>query len=566
MMFQYHVYTFSKKLRSKVHVPAKYSGNITINVERKARNMLINRKTFFISLLVLIANSEGLRVLVFFPMMSKSHSILGQGVVSRLLEAGHEVVHITSYPRSKPEPRLRELNVSTIGERLRDEMKNSASDNPFALRNLVGKGNVGDSVLFLYFTYDLHRRVLEDKLVVDLLSDTNEHFDAVVIEWFFNDVVAGIAPLFKCPLIWFGSTEAHWQVLQIMDEIPNPSYNVDIFSKSRSPLTFWERIMELWMIFKKSMMMNLVVVPFERLLYNRVFPSIASKRGVTVPSYDEAIYNGSFLFLNSHPSIGTPFKLPQNAKYIAGYHINKEVNPLPKDLQILMDSAKHGVIYFSMGSNLQSSDMSEAMKDSLLKVFGQLKQTIIWKFEQDLPNVPSNVHLVKWAPQASILSHPNLKVFITHGGQLSTTEAIHFAVPVVGIPVMADQHVNMRSVELKGSGLVVTLAEDMAPKVKIAVEEILQNPYHKKNAKEGSEIFHDRILPPGEELVHWVEYVVRTRGASHLRSPALGVPLYQKLYLDFIIVLITIVYLMVKFINVLRRKCSDYKSKKLKKN
>ncbi|XP_013139725.1 PREDICTED: 2-hydroxyacylsphingosine 1-beta-galactosyltransferase-like [Papilio polytes] len=530
------------------------------------KKMLVNRISFFISLLVLIASSDGLRVLVFFPMMSKSHSILGQGVVSRLLEAGHEVVHVTSYPRSKPEPRLKEIDVSVLGERLRDQMKKSASDNPFALRNLVGKGNIGDSILFLYFTYDLHRQVLEEKIVVDLLSDTNEHFDAVIIEWFFNDVAAGIAPLFECPLIWFGSTEAHWQILQIVDEIPNPAYNVDIFSINRSPLTFWQRTMELWMILKKSLIMNLVVVPFERLLYKNVFPPIASKRGVVVPSYDEAIYNASLLFLNSHPSIGTSFRLPQNAKYVAGYHINKKVDPLPKDLQKLMDSATHGVIYFSMGSNLQSADMSDAMKDSLIKMFGQLKQTIIWKFEQDLPNVPSNVHLVKWAPQASILSHPNLKMFITHGGQLSTTEAIHFGVPVVGIPVMADQHVNMRSVEIKGFGILVKLAEDMAPKVKIAIEKVLQNPYYKQRAKEVSQIFHDRILPPGEELVHWVEYVVRTRGATHLRSPALGVPLYQKLYLDFLIVLIPLMYLLVKCINVIRRKYSSYKSNKLKKN
>lgn len=67
-------------------------------------------------------------------------------------------------------------------------------------------------------------------------------------------------------------------------------------------------------------------------------------------------------------------------------------------------------------------------------------------------------------------------MFITHGGQLSTTEAIHFGVPVVGIPVMADQHVNMKSVEIKGFGILVKLAEDMAPKVKIAIEKVLQNP------------------------------------------------------------------------------------------
>lgn len=68
-----------------------------------------------------------------------------------------------------------------------------------------------------------------------------------------------------------------------------------------------------------------------------------------------------------------------------------------------MDEAKHGVIYFSMGSNLRSMDMSDQMRNSLLVMFGKLKQTVIWKFEEDLDNVPANIHLVKWAPQQSIL-------------------------------------------------------------------------------------------------------------------------------------------------------------------
>lgn len=68
-----------------------------------------------------------------------------------------------------------------------------------------------------------------------------------------------------------------------------------------------------------------------------------------------------------------------------------------------MDSARDGVIYFSMGSNLQSKDWPEEIKSGLLNVFGGLKQTVIWKFEEDFPDVPKNVHVVKWAPQASIL-------------------------------------------------------------------------------------------------------------------------------------------------------------------
>lgn len=74
-----------------------------------------------------------------------------------------------------------------------------------------------------------------------------------------------------------------------------------------------------------------------------------------------------------------------------------------QDLQKLMDEAEHGVIYFSMGSNAKSKDFPDAMKEDFLRVFGQVKQTVIWKFEEDLPNRPKNVHIVQWAPQQSIL-------------------------------------------------------------------------------------------------------------------------------------------------------------------
>lgn len=70
-----------------------------------------------------------------------------------------------------------------------------------------------------------------------------------------------------------------------------------------------------------------------------------------------------------------------------------------------MDHAKHGVIYFSLGSNLRSKDFPEKMLKDMLKLFGDLQQTVVWKFEESLPNKPANVHILKWAPQQSILGN-----------------------------------------------------------------------------------------------------------------------------------------------------------------
>ena len=51
--------------------------------------------------------------------------------------------------------------------------------------------------------------------------------------------------------------------------------------------------------------------------------------------------------------------------------------------------------------------------------------------------IPSNVYLVKSAPQVEILKRASL--FITHSGMNSSNESIHFGVPMICLPVSADQ-------------------------------------------------------------------------------------------------------------------------------
>lgn len=87
---------------------------------------------------------------------------------------------------------------------------------------------------------------------------------------------------------------------------------------------------------------------------------------------------------------------------------------------------------------------------------------------------------------------------------------------------------------------------------------------YRVKAKELSSIFHDRLAPPGVELVYWVEHVVRTRGAPHLRSPRLMIPWYQKMYLDFaalFVVIILIAYSFKRYIHCKRKVIKEGKNK-----
>jgi hypothetical protein len=70
-------------------------------------------------------------------------------------------------------------------------------------------------------------------------------------------------------------------------------------------------------------------------------------------------------------------------------------------------------------------------------------------------------------------------------------------------------------------------------------------------------------MAPGAELVHWVEHVVKTGGAPHLRSPALDVPFYQRYFLDLeALVLVILVALYVTIKRIFSKKKVPAKQKK----
>jgi glucuronosyltransferase len=77
---------------------------------------------------------------------------------------------------------------------------------------------------------------------------------------------------------------------------------------------------------------------------------------------------------------------------------------LQQELQKYIDEAPDGVIYFSMGSILQGTLMSESRRDAFLSAFSKLNQRVLWKWESDnLPGQPNNVKIGKWLPQSDIL-------------------------------------------------------------------------------------------------------------------------------------------------------------------
>jgi len=118
-----------------------------------------------------------------------------------------------------------------------------------------------------------------------------------------------------------------------------------------------------------------------------------------------------------------------------------------------------------------------------------------------LPEIPDNVHVEPWVPQQDVLAHAAAAV--VHGGSGSTLGALAFGVPLVVIPLFADQPYNARRVAETGAGLAVEPnREDIPatiPPLRAAIEQVLAEVSYCERARElAAEV---RAEPPVDAAV-----------------------------------------------------------------
>ncbi|CAK1545456.1 unnamed protein product [Leptosia nina] len=486
-----------------------------------------------VQLIFLLQISYAYKVLLVFPVPYRSHAILGEGFVRHLTRAGHEVTYVTPYLIGEAHENLQQIEIGTRG----------LLDNVVNLKNILNK-EMNSAELFNVMM-KIVNLTLTDANVTEFLYNKNNIYDVAIIERMFIDVFSGFAAVFNCPYISFFSYHDDMDILELIHEVPNPAYTASVGTTYIPPLSFFERLEQLYLHGFMLIMNQYYIKPKEQAIYRRMFEPIVNSRGGNLPDYDDIRYNASLAFTTSHISYGNSYVHPLALKLIGGFHIDDALKPLPKKLREIMDKSENGVILFSMGSQVTSEGMPEQLKTDLIRIFSQLNYTVLWKLNKlESKFIPGNVKVVPWLPQQSILAHPRCVLFITHGGILSITESVHFGVPIVGIPGFGDQFVNVKTAVKNGYGLEVALSADMGDKLEEALHEVLGNPRFQQRAKAMSLIYHSRVMPPGDEMVFWTEYVVKTRGALHLRSPALSMPLYQKYFLDILATLCILLTIM----------------------
>ncbi|XP_052054370.1 UDP-glucuronosyltransferase 2B17-like isoform X2 [Apodemus sylvaticus] len=247
----------------------------------------------------------------------------------------------------------------------------------------------------------------------------------------------------------------------------------------------------------------------------------------------ETMGKAEMWLIRSYWDLDFPHPTLPNIDYVGGLHC-KPAKPLPKEMEdFVKSSGEHGVVVFSLGSMV--SNMTEEKANAIAWALAQIPQKVLWRFDGKRPaSLGPNTRVYKWLPQNDLLGHPKTKAFVTHGGANGLYEAIQHGIPMIGIPLFGEQHDNIAHMVAKGAAVTLNIRTMSSSDLLSALQEVIDNPFYKKNAMWLSTIHHDQPMKPLDRAVFWIEFVMRHKGAKHLRPLAHNLTWYQYHSLDVI--------------------------------
>ncbi|XP_023937631.2 UDP-glycosyltransferase UGT5-like [Bicyclus anynana] len=471
------------------------------------------------------------KILAVYPTPSISHQIVFRILTLELVKKGHEVTVITPdpvYPKGHGPPNLIEIDVRKLSYKIWTDVWMSDKS--------ISEADYYSQIYFILRSMSkiTVTQIVSSKEIQALIKNNKTDYDLLLIEAFVRPVLI-YSHIFKVPVIQISSFGGLSYNFKAFGVPTHPFLYPAIPTQRLYNLSNYEKLQELYYQWQMENTFKEIEEEDNRSL-QQVF-------GTDIPSIRELYNNVDLLFLNIHRIWMDNQPFPPNVIHIGGIHTNPKTKGLPKDLDLLMNNTKNGVIYFSLGTNVNTTNLPFDKIQVITKVFSQLPYDIIWKCNQDsIPGKTENVKLYKWVPQPDLLRHPKIKLFITQGGLQSTDEAIEAGVPVIGIPMIADQWYNVEKYQQLKIGIKLDLKDLTEETFRDAIETVISDNSYRSNIKRIRTIMNDNPQTPLERAVWWVEYVLRHKGAKHLRAAGANVSWTQ--YLELELVAIVVLFLL----------------------
>ncbi|KAL2780355.1 UDP-glucuronosyltransferase 2A2 isoform UGT2A2_i1, partial [Daubentonia madagascariensis] len=231
-------------------------------------------------------------------------------------------------------------------------------------------------------------------------------------------------------------------------KIPAPvSYVPAALSQLTDQMTFGERVK------------NIISYPLQDYVFHSYWEELNSYYSKVLgrpTTLCETMGKAEIWLIRTYWDFEFPRPYLPNFEFVGGLHC-KPSKPLPKEMEeFVQSSGEDGIVVFSLGSMVKN--LTEEKANLIASALAQIPQKVLWRYKGKKPaTLGNNTRLYDWIPQNDLLGHPKTKAFITHGGTNGIYEAIYHGVPMVGVPMFADQPDNIAHMKAKGAAVEVNL-------------------------------------------------------------------------------------------------------------
>ncbi|XP_058403173.1 UDP-glucuronosyltransferase 2B31-like isoform X1 [Diceros bicornis minor] len=333
-----------------------------------------------------------------------------------------------------------------------------------------------------------------------------------------------LAELLKIPLVYSLRFSPGYQIEKYSGGLPlPPSYVPVVMSELSDQMTFVERVKNMMYV----LYFDFWFQAFNEKKWDEFYTEILGRP----TTLSELRRKAEMWLIRTYWDFEFPHPLLPHFEFVGGLHC-KPAKPLPKEMEeFAQSSGGNGIVVFTLGSMI--SHMTEERANVIASALAQIPQKVIWRFDGKKPDtVGPNTRLYKWIPQNDLLGHPKTKAFITHGGTNGIYEAIYHGIPMLGFPLFGDQPDNIAHMKAKGAAVRLDFNTISSTDLLNALKTVINDPSYKENAMKLSKIQHDQPVKPLDRAVFWIEFVMRHKGAKHLRPASHDLTWFQYHSLD----------------------------------
>nr|AAH25940.1 UDP glycosyltransferases 3 family, polypeptide A1 [Mus musculus] len=463
--------------------------------------------------------------------LSASHYILMNRVSQILQGGGHDVIKLLYEGGDIPDFRKENSSYQVINWRLPEDQQKTFENRWHRLIDEYAYGRSKYHTLLKIHQYfaDLCSHLLSRKDIMELLQ--KENFDLVLLDSMDLCSFLIVEKLGKRFVSFLP-----FQFSYMDFGLPNAplSYAPVYGSGLTDQMDFWGRVKNILMFFH----------------FTKKRRDIFSQYGNTVqehfaegsqPVLSDLLLKAELWFVNSDFALDFARPLFPNTVYVGGL-LDKPVQPIPQDLEdFISQFGDSGFVLVALDSVVSMIQSKEIIKE-MNSAFAHLPQGVLWTcksshWPKDVSLAP-NVKIMDWLPQIDLLAHPSIRLFVTHGGMNSVMEAVHHGVPMVGIPFFGDQPENMVRVEAKNLGVSIQLQTLKAESFLLTMKEVIEDQRYKTAAMASKVIRNSHPLTPAQRLVGWIDHILQTGGAAHLKPYAFQQPWHEQYMLDVFLFLL----------------------------